>query len=396
MALTDTQLKNLKPQERTFRLSDGEGLYIEVTPKGSKLWKMAYRFDGRQKTLSFGKYPATSLARAREKRMDAKTLLQDGIDPMAHAKAADDERRALAEQTFSNIADELLDKRRKEGLAPTTLDKKAWLLDMAKADLGNLPISVITAAQVLAVLRKPESAGKLETAKRLRTVIGEVFRYAVATTRADNDPTFALKGALISPNVKHRAAATTWETLAPIVRAIWRYDGGSPEIRAALKLLVLLAPRPGELRMAEWSEFDLEKAVWNIPAGHTKKRHDHTKPLPAPALEILKELKALGTGQGLAFHAIHTNVRPISENTLNSSLRRMGFGKEEVTSHGFRATATSLLNECGLWKPYAIERELSRKDANVVRRAYNRTEYWDERVTMMEWWAKRILQMASE
>ncbi len=391
MPLTDIQLRNLKPEAKPYRKADGGGLFVEVRPNASKLWRLAYRFDGKQKLMAMGSYPETSLARAREKRLEAKKLLQDGIDPMAKAKVEEAERRALIEHTFANIADELLDKRRKDGLAETTLTKKAWLIDMAKADFGNRPISDISAADILSTLRKPEAAGNFETAKRLRTVIGEVFRYAVATARAELDPTQSLRGALVAPKVQHYAAATSQADFARLLKAIWIYDGGGPVIQSALKLMGLLYPRPGELRLSTWDEFDLQSCVWTIPAARMKMRREHKKPLPMAAVDILRGLVEVTGPDGLVFKSLYASGRPISENTLNQALRRMGFDKDEATSHGFRSSASSLLNESGKWNPDAIEAELAHIGADQARNVYHRAAYWDERVQMSDWWSQVIV-----
>tara|TARA_R110002051_G_scaffold2830_1_gene14754 strand:+ start:206 stop:1399 length:1194 start_codon:yes stop_codon:yes gene_type:complete len=393
MPLTDTQVRHLKSKEKAYKVADGGGLYIHVTATGSKLWRMRYRADGKEQLLSFGAYPEVSLARAREKRQDAKALLADGIDPMARQKADREDRAAKYEHTFSNIAAELVDKLRKEGKAETTLKKKQWLIDMANKDFGDHPIRDITPPMVLGTLRKVEALGNHESAKRLRSTIGQVFRYAIATARADNDPTYALRGALIAPKVAHMAAATSREDFAALVRAIWNYEAGSPSTRAALKLMALLYTRPGELRLALWEEFDLEAAIWTIPESRTKMRREHVKPLPAMAVEILRQLQAETGSNYRAFPSLIARDRPISENTMNQALRRMGFAKDEHTSHGFRASASSLLNESGLWNQDAIEAELAHVGSDQVRRAYQRSRFWDERLRMADWWANEICHM---
>eukprot|EP01013_Petalomonas_cantuscygni_P017534 TRINITY_DN34692_c0_g1_i1.p1 TRINITY_DN34692_c0_g1~~TRINITY_DN34692_c0_g1_i1.p1 ORF type:complete len:350 (-),score=32.56 TRINITY_DN34692_c0_g1_i1:1474-2523(-) len=345
MPLTDTQVRHLKSKEKAYKVADGGGLYIHVTATGSKLWRMRYRVGGKEQLLSFGAYPEVSLARAREKRQDAKALLADGIDPMAKQKADRNERAAKNEHTFSNIAAELVDKLRKEGKAETTLKKKQWLIDMANKDFGDHPIRNITPPLILVALRKVEALGNHESAKRLRSTIGQVFRYAIATARA------------------------------------------------ALKLMALLYTRPGELRLALWEEFDLEAAIWTIPESRTKMRREHVKPLPAMAVEILRQLQAETGSNYRAFPSLIARDRPISENTMNQALRRMGFAKDEHTSHGFRASASSLLNESGLWNEDAIEAELAHVGSDQVRRAYQRSRFWEERLHMADWWAKEIESM---
>lgn len=396
LALTDTRIRNLKSADKSFKEADGGGLYIFVTPSGSKLWRLRYRFDGKEKVLAFGSYPEISLARARELRLEAKSLLAEGVDPSAHKKAAKAEQVAKTENTFAKIAAELLEKQKKEGLAETTLSKKSWLLEMAVSDFGDLPITEIAAPTILKTLRKVEAAGNYETAKRLRSTVGQVFRYAIATARAVNDPTFGLRGALIAPKVKHMAAATTEEDFAAVVRAIWEYRDGAPATRAALKLLALLYPRPGELRLSLWEEFDLERATWTIPAERAKMRREHVKPLPALAIDVLQVLRAETGSNYRVFPSAISRDKPISENTLNQALRRMGFEKHQHTSHGFRSSASTLLNESGRWDQDAIEAELAHVGTNEVRRAYHRARYWDERVRMAAWWAAQIKEMAIE
>jgi integrase len=393
LSLTDTRIRQLKSDAKAYKVADGGGLFLLVTATGSKLWRMKYRFAGREKLLSFGAYPEMSLARAREKRQDAKSLLADGIDPMAKAQADKEAAVARNEHTFALIAAELVEKLRKESKAETTLQKKQWLLDMANRDFGDLPIRDIAPAKILETLKKVEALGNYESAKRLRSTIGQVFRYAVATARADTDPTYALRGALIAPKVSHMAAATSREDFAAIVRAVWGYDGGSPSTRAALKLMALLYTRPGELRLALWEEFDLERAIWTIPASRTKMRREHVKPLPALAVHILTDLRRETGSNYRVFPSSIARDKPISENTMNQALRRLGFEPDQHTSHGFRASASSLLNESGLWNEDAIEAELAHVGADQVRRAYHRAAYWEERVRMAEWWAGEIQKM---
>ena len=389
MALTDTNCRSAKPKPAPYKLTDGDGLHLLVQPTGSRLWRMAYRFGGKQKTLAFGAYPSLPLAAARKRRDEARELLALGIDPGEAKKQAKAAERAASVNTFGAIADEFVAKHGSEDHRLRTVKKLEWLIRVAKAELGARPIAEIKAPDVLEVLRQVEARGKHETAVRLRSTISRVFRYAIATSRAEADPTVALAGALVTPTVTPRAAVTDAAALGALLRAIDGY-GGQPATHAALRLMPILFPRPGELRAAEWAEFDLDAAVWTVPAARTKMRRPHRVPLPGQAVAILRDLHAI-TGRGkLAFPSVRTVLRPISENTLNAALRRMGYAQDEVTSHGFRATASTLLNESGLWNPDAIERQLAHVEANAVRRAYARGEHWDERVRMMQWWADRL------
>ena len=355
-----------------------------MQPTGARLWRLAYRFAGKQKLLAFGVYPTISLADARQGRDAAKRLLAAGVDPSEAKKQAKAIQSEVGD-TFRVIAEEYVSKLRRVGRADTTITKIEWLLSFAYPTLGSRSIKEIGAPDILRVLRDVETRGRHESARRLRSTIGSVFRYAVATARAEGDPTFALKGALIKPTVKPRAAVTDPKALGALLRAIDSFDG-QPSTHAALKLMALLFPRPGELRAAEWTEFDFDNAVWTIPADRTKMRRPHRVPLSTQATAVFKELHAI-TGRGdLVFPSVRTATRAISDNTLNAALRRLGYTKDEATAHGFRATASSLLNESGEWHPDAIERQLGHVENNDVRRAYARGEHWDQRVKMMQWW----------
>lgn len=375
-------------------MSDFGGLYLSVTVKGSKLWRLKYRFNGKEGTLSFGPYPEVSLKDARDQRDNAKASLKKGFNPADLKRKAVAEELGKSEHTFNKVADRFVEKLTKEGRSPATLSKLDWLLKDARKDFGHLPITSINAPMILKTLRKRESLEHYETASRMRSRIGGVFRYAVASGITDTDPTYALRDALIRPMVTHRAAITDKETLAELMRAIENYTGHR-ETAIALKLLIQFACRPGELRNARWEEFDLENRVWKLPATRMKMRKPHEVPLPESALGLLNQLKEL-TGWGeLLFPSQLSSKKPISENTMNQALVRMGFKKEDVTPHGFRSTFSTFANESGLWNPDAIEAYCARKDRNPVRGAYNRSLYWDERVEIAEWWANFLIELQS-
>lgn len=389
MALTVTAINAAKPKDKAYKLTDSLGLYLLVAPSGGRLWRMNYRFLGRQKTLSFGNYPDVSLAKAREKRSEAREALAGGRDPTEVRKEKIREQRAKAEETFQVIADEWFARLEMEGRAPKTLQKMRWLLDLAYPLIGNRPIADLTAPELLEVLRKVEVRGRYETANRLRSTFGTIFRYAIVTGRAQRDVSADLRGALITPKTQHRAAILEPKALGGLLRAVDAYEG-QPSVRIALKMLPHMFPRPGELRMAEWKEFDLETAVWTIPAEKTKMRRPHKVPLTDQVLAMIAELVPI-TGEGkFLFPSIRSADRPITDNTLNAALRRLGFGKDEVSAHGFRATASTLLNEMGKWHPDAIERQLAHVESNDVRRAYARGTHWDERVRMMRHWSNYL------
>lgn len=386
MPLSDTQIRNLKPRSTPFKISDFDGLHLLVNPSGSRLWRLKYRFAGKEKLLSLGAYPAVSLADARRRRDDARVALAQGNDPGAakqEQKRMDRERRGI---TFASQAEAFIDKARREGKAQATMDKTEWLLGMAIDAFGAKPISEVTPPLILDCLRRVEAKGNYETARRLRAKIGAVFRYAVANGVAETDPTYALRGALIMPTVTPRAAIVEPAELGGLLRSIDVFHG-QVTTRIALQMLALLVQRPGELRRATWAEFDASSRIWTIPQERMKMRRPHRVPLPDQAIALLNALSPL-TGSGTyLFPSLRSWQRPMSENTLNAALRRIGYSGDEMTAHGFRASFSTLANESGLWNPDAIERALAHVEANAVRRAYARGEHWDERVRMAGWWA---------
>jgi integrase len=384
MPLKDATVRNAKATAKPRKLSDGGGLHLLVQCTGSKLWRLAYRFAGKQKTLALGVYPTVSLVEARTRRDEAKKLLARGVDPSAQRKG---DRYARIESSFRAVAEEVIAKLDREGRAHVTVSKKRWLLDFAFPAFGDRPVAEITARELLGLLREIEGRGLYETAKRLRSTCGMVFRYAIATGRAERDPSNDLRGALTTHQVSHRAAIVDPAGIGALLRAIDGFDG-QPTTHAALRVAPLVFVRPGELRQAEWKEFDLDAAVWSIPAAKMKMRLPHRVPLSRQSLVILRELKEITGGGRWLFPSVRTVLRPISENTLNAALRRLGYDSAAMSAHGFRAMAATRLNEMGRWNPDAIERQLAHQEANAVRRAYTyRAEYWPERVSMMQAWA---------
>jgi integrase len=386
MALTDTQIRQAKPTDKEYKLADGGGLYLLVKPNGSKLWKLKLRLQGREQKLSFGAYPQVSLKEARASRDEAKLEKTRGGDPVQRRRDDKLAAKLRAGNRFEEIAEELIAKREAEGLAPATLKKARWFLDLLKQGIGKRPIAEITPQELLPVLQKIERKGHRESAKRARSFASRVFRYAVVTGRCSTDPAHALLGALIAPVPKHYAAITEPLQLGVLLRAIDEYDGYLPT-KCALRILPHVFVRPGELRLAQWEEFDFDKAEWLIPAGRMKARQPHRVPLSRQVVEMLNELGELRGRQGLVFASLHARGKPISENTMNQALRRLGYSGSEVTSHGFRSTASTRLNESGKWNADAIERALAHKDANAVRGIYHRGTHWEERVKMAQWWS---------
>jgi integrase len=328
MALTDLRVKRALPGAKIVKLSDGGGLQLWIAPDGAKRWRIAYRFGGVQKTLAVGVYPGVGLKAARDAREAARKILAQGEDPSAVKKATRVAKAELGANTFAAIAGELAEKKRRDKKAAATLRKFDWFMTFAFPSLGSRPITEISAREVLAVLKEVESRGTHETARKLRTAIGDVFRFGIATARAENDPTIALRGALVTPTVMPRAAIVAPKAFGGLLRAIDDYEG-MPETRAALELLALTFVRPGELRAASWVEFDLDAAVWEIPVGRMKMRRPHRVPLAPRAIAILKELRKLAGHSEFLFPSARSVARCMSENTLNAALRRMGFKKQD-------------------------------------------------------------------
>lgn len=389
MALTDVAVRTAKPRSTEYKLADSRGLYLLVTPPGGKLWRFKFRLSGIEKKLSFGRYPDVSLSEARKLRNEAREAIGAGNDPAAAKRRQRIAAKAAAGTTFGDVSLEYIQKTEREGRSPATIAKLRWVRQWLLPAIGRRPVDQVEPHELLAVLRAQEVAGNLETAKRTRAFASRVFRYAVATARAKTDPAALLLGAVASPKPKHLAAIIDAERAGALLRAIEAYNG-QPATRWALALLPHVFVRPGELRQAEWTEFDFAAAVWRIPATRMKKRREHIVPLSRQALAILDQARTLTGGGRYVFPALGRPDRPLSENTLTVALRRMGFPADEMTAHGFRAMASSLLNESGRWSPDAIERALAHKDVDQVRAAYHRGAHWNERVDMAQWWSDHL------
>ncbi|MHB1232023.1 MAG: tyrosine-type recombinase/integrase [Burkholderiales bacterium] len=387
MPLSDTGIKKAKPGNKAIRMFDGGGLYLEISPAGGKLWRLKYRFNSKEKLLALGTYPDVSLAKARDRRDEARRQLADGIDPSEHRKSTKSMKVGLAANTFEVIGREWHAKIASTQ-AETTHKQRLRVLELDVFPfIGKRPIAELAAPDLLAIIHRIEGRGAMDIARRVHNICGRIFRYAVGKGLATRDPSrdIELKDILPPEDVTHHAAVTEPKAAAELLRAI---DGftGSFTTRCALRLAPLVFVRPGELRHAEWSEFDFDKSEWRIPAGKMKMKEQHIVPLAKQAVSILREIQAL-TGSGrYVFPGERTSQRPMSENTINAALRRMGYTKEEMTGHGFRSMASTLLHELGL--PHAmIERQLAHGERNKVSAAYNYAEYLPERKKMMQQWA---------
>jgi integrase len=386
MPLTDTALKTAKPQEKPYRLSDSGGLYIEVAPSGGKWWRLKYRFEGKEKRLSLGTYPEVSLKDARERRDEARKLVAAGVDPSVHRQATKAAKEAENANTFEVVAREWFGKQSATWASSHADKVLARLENDLFPYLGKRPVAAITAPELLAVLRKIEAREAIDTSHRARQNCSQIFRYAIATGRAVRDPAADLKGALAPTKQSHFASMTDPKAIGGLLRAIDGYQG-EPVTKGALRLAPLVFVRPGELRHAEWSEIDLDKAEWNIPAEKMKMREPHLVPLSAQAIAVLRDLQPL-TGDGrYVFPSPRTSKKPISDNAILAALRRMGFAKEEMSGHGFRAMARTLLDEVLQVRPDYIEHQLAHAVRDPNGRAYNRTAHLAERRKMMQLWA---------
>ncbi|MBI4006144.1 MAG: tyrosine-type recombinase/integrase [Gammaproteobacteria bacterium] len=391
MTLTNTHIIKSRPLKRPYKLSDAGGMYLLVTPSGAKYWRLKYRIHGKEKTMALGVYPRVSLAQARDERDMAKKKIRVGIDPVAERKEKKRLKEIESANTFETVAQEWIEQQRRQW----TPDHAQRVMESLEHEvfpaIGKKPITDITAQEVLAVVRKVERRGALDVASRVLQRTGSVFRYAVQTGRIEINPATELRGAIKTRKVRHQPALKAAD-LPIFLQSLDHYEG-DPITILALRLLMLTFVRPGELRGARWTEFDMEKIEWRIPEARMKMRHEHIVPLSRQALQVLSELRPLTGHHELLFTSRNGEGKSISENTLTYAMYRMGY-HSRATAHGFRATASTILNEQG-WRPDVIERQLAHSEKNKVRAAYHRAEYLDDRRRMMQTWADYLDSMRS-
>ncbi len=392
MPLSDLAIRRAKPADRKQKLSDGGGMYLLVAPNGGRYWRLKYRVGGKEKVLALGTYPDVPLAAARQRRDEARHLLAQGIDPGQQKKAAAAARAELGANTFEVIAREWLGKR--DWVDGYRVKVVAWFDNDVFPWIGSRAATELEAPDFLSVARRVEKRGAFESAHRIMQNCGQVMRYAIATGRATRNPVADLRGALTPAPEQHHAAITDPRELGPLLAAIQGYSG-SIVTRCALALLPLVFVRPGELRMAEWKEFDLEAARWEIPAARMKMKIAHVVPLAREAVSILRDLQPL-TGQGqYVFPSARSAKRPMSNNVINAAFRRMGYEVGTVTGNGFRATARTILDEVLGFRPDIIEHQLAHAVRDPNGRAYNRTSHLQERTRMMQVWADYLEALAT-
>jgi integrase len=393
MPLTDTAVRNAKGKDKPYKLSDERGLFLLVNPNGSRWWRLKYRVLGKEKLVSLGVYPDVSLKDARARRDDSRTLLANGVDPSVNRQVQKAATLERAENSFETVAREWFAKNSPQWKAGHSSKIIVRLEKNLFPYIGGQPIATLTAPELLAALRRIEARGAIETAHRAQQNCGQIFRYAIATGRAERDIAADLRGALQPVVSKHHASIIDPKAIGTLLRQIEGYDG-SAETKCALKLAPLVFLRPGELRHAEWSEIDLDNAEWRIPAEKMKMNAVHIVPLSKQAVAALQEIHPTTKHQRYIFRSVRTSDRPMSENTVNAALRRLGYTTDQMTGHGFRSMASTLLNENG-WNRDAIERQLAHGERNSVRAAYNYAEFLPERRKMMQWWADYLDKLAA-
>ncbi len=391
-SLSDAKARNANPRTKPYKLTDGEGLFLVVMPSGSKYWRLRYFIAGKEKTLALGVYPDVSLADARDRRAQARKVLAAGNDPGEAKKEAKRLATLKSTNSFEKVAREWLENRQHEWASITTEVKRKRIERYVFPKLGQRPISDITPPEVLAMLRVVEGQGTLDTARRVMQLCGQIFMYAIATGRAERNPVPDLRGALKTPVVKHRAFLKAGE-LPAYLKKLEAYDG-SPQTRLALRLLLLTFVRTGELRAAQWTEIDWDQTEWRIPAERMKMRELHIVPLSKQAIAVLRQLEKLAGKREYVFPNEHNPATSMSENTMLFALYRMGY-HGRATGHGFRSTASTVLNENG-FRADVIERQLAHNEPNAVRAAYNYAQYLPERRKMMQWWGDYLDAVAAK
>lgn len=382
--LTDTKLRALKAGAKAYRIADTNGLCVEVRPTGAKVWRYRYRYAGKASMVTIDEYPAMSLMQARIERDRLRSLVRGGANPAHVARLERAAKMERAGTTFSVIATELLDKRAKEGLGPGSVKRERRLIEKDLASIGDFPVTDVSAPVLLAALRKLEKRGVVETAHRARALANQVFRYAIATGRAERNPAADLAGALVTPQIRHFASVTEPDEIGKLLRALYSYSG-SPVTRAALKLAPLVFVRPGELRKARWADIDLDAGEWRFTASKTGT--SHIVPLSTQSVDILRELYPLTKRSEYVFPGVRSASRPMSENTVNAALRNLGFDRDTITGHGFRAMARTVLDEVLGFRPDFIEHQLAHAVRDPLGRAYNRATHLPARRKMMQAWA---------
>lgn len=388
--LTDTKLRALKPRPKVYRVADSGGLCIEIRPTGAKLWRFRYRAGAKANMIGLGDYPAMSLQEARRERDRQRDLLSSGADPSINRKQAKAREAAEQDNRFEAVAKEWLAKQGHWSQA--TMDKSVAMLETwAYPWIGHRPMRAITPADMLTLIQRPEAQNKIETAQRLKQRCGQIFRYAIPSGRCDRDPTADLRGVLKTVRVRHHASVTERPKIGALLRAI---DGhaGSFVVLCAMRLSALTFVRPGELRYWEWSEISDDGTEWRIPASKMKMRNPHIVPLPRQAQAVIAELKPVTGGGKYLFPSARTGARPMSENTVNAALRALGYSNDDMTAHGFRSMASTILNEEG-WNRDWIERQLAHAERDKIRGAYNYAEYLPDRRRMMQAWADLLDQL---
>ncbi|AYH11944.1 integrase [Pectobacterium parmentieri] len=390
MPLTDAKIRSTKPTSKPIKLADGGGLYLEVRPSGSKLWRYRYRIAGKENVFALGEYPTLSLAEARAEHDKARALVKQAIHPAHQRQLERMANHSANANTFETVAREWIDKKSPDWTPYYLRQVERFFAADVFPVIGKLPIKSVKAAHLLEIIKRIEGRGAETVALLVRQWSSAIFRYAVATLRADGDPAAALKGALRRPKVEHHKPLSRTE-IADFMQALNRYGGYRTTV-IALKLMLLTFVRTVELRKAEWNEFDLDGAEWRIPAGRMKMREEHIVPLSTQAIVLLRELQTYTGGRGWLFPNYRNPQDCMTATTLNRALERMGFnGKDSIgfSAHGFRATASTILNEMG-YRPDVIERQLAHTERNKVRASYNRAEYLDERRKMMQVWADSV------